>query len=108
MGWLRKLTGVDKQIKAAEKNEKATSAAARDAAQANIKQAQEQALEASRQQQLIAERAVAADAAAAAVSLPLDTAEVRLDAPTDASAAATGRAKRKKFATGVYTTGVGI
>jgi hypothetical protein len=108
MGWLRKVTGAEAQIKAARKNEEATSAATKATAQANIKQAQEQALEAARQQQLISERAAVAEEAAAAVSLPLDTAEVRLDAPTDSSAAAAGRAKRKKFATGIYTTGVGI
>lgn len=108
MGWLKKVTGAQAQIDAANANEAATSAAAKETAAANIKQSQEQAMAAAREQQQIAARQVASDAAQAAVSLPLQSADVQLDAPTDASAAATSAAKRKKFGTGVYSSGVSI
>lgn len=108
MGWLRKVTGAQDQIDAANENEANTSAAAKATAQANIEQSQQQALEAARQQQQIAARQVASDAAQAAVSAPIQTAQVQLDAPSTDSAAGTAARKRKQFATGTYSTGVGI
>lgn len=108
MGWLKKVTGAQAQIDAVNANEAATSAAAKQTAADNIKQSQEQAMAAAREQQQIAARQVASDAAAAAVSAPLDSADVQLDAPTDTSASAASAARRKKFGTGVYQSGVSI
>ena len=108
MGALRKWTGAQDQIDAANRNEARSSAAAKATAEANVRQSQEAALAAAREQQQIAERAIAADAADAAVSAPLDSAQVQLDAPTTDSAAGAAARKRKKFGTGVYSTGVAI
>lgn len=108
IGWLRKVTGAQAQIDAANANEAATSAAAKATAAANIKQSQDAAMAAASEQQQVAARQVADDAASAAVSAPLASADVQLDAPTDGSAAAAAAAKRKKFGTGVYQSGVSI
>lgn len=108
MGWLRKATGAQDQIDAANANEAATSKAAIETAQANIKQSNEAALQAAQQQQQVAEREAASQEAAAAASTPLESAQVQLDSPSDTSAAATARLKRKKFGTGAYSTGVNL
>lgn len=108
MGWLKKVTGAQAQIDATNQNEQATSAATRATAQANINQSQEAARQAAQSASLIVERQAAADKASAAVSLPLDTAEVQLDSPTTDSAAGAANKKRRAWGTGAYSTGVNI
>lgn len=107
MGYVRKLTGVDDQKAATERN-----AAMQEAATKQAAQAQQAALGASAKasadaQSQIAARSAVEDAAKEAASQPLGTADVQLDAaPGESTTAA--RNKRKASYGRSYSGGVNI
>lgn len=107
MGFLRKITGMQGQIDAANRNAVAQEQAIEQSTQGTVASMNAAAEAAARQQREFAERQTAEAAAAAAVSLPLESAEVRLDeAPTQSATARRG-ARRRRFGQSA-PTGVSI
>ena len=102
---IRKISGVDDQIAATNRNADAqyaaTAQATRDAQAAMMASAQA----AADQQSTLAARKDAEAKAAAAVSAPLETAEVSIDAPATESGSVT-RAKRRQLFGQSYSGGV--
>lgn len=108
MGWLRKITGVDKQLKVQEKQAAIAQQANEQAAAANIASINAAAAATADQQAILAERAVAEKAAAAAVSQPLDVAEVSLSSDVTLGGSTKARkAKRAAFGKN-YQSGISI
>lgn len=103
MGWLRKITGVQGQIDAANRNAAAQEEAIAQAEKNTTQTLQANARAVAEQQQMLSARARAEAAASAAVSLPLEQADVRLDEATPTGAR---KARRRKF--GQSTGGVSI
>jgi Tfp pilus assembly protein PilV len=104
MGFLRKITGVQGQINAANRNAEAQEQAIAQAEQQTVQTMQANAKAVADQQAQFAARQAAEAAATAAVSLPMEQAEVKLD---EAGATSTSRkARRRKF--GQSVSGVSI
>jgi hypothetical protein len=103
MGFVRKITGVRDQIRAAQQNAKAQEDAVKQSAQQAEANAISSAKTAADQQAMLAERSVAEDKAAAAVAVPLEQADVSLSTET------TGDTRRRRARFGrSYDTGVNI
>lgn len=107
MGYVRKKTGVQGQIDAANRNADAQIAATKQAADQAQQQLMLAAKAAAEQQAMIAGRMAAEKKASDAAGQPLDVAEVQLDEAPTQSAIAAKRSKRASFGRN-YSTGVGI
>lgn len=114
MGAVRKLTGVDKQIRAANaqadaaiKNNELTEQANKAAAEAQAQQLMQSARSAADTQAMLAARNSAEDQARTVASQPLATADVQLDADPTASSAASRSKRRAQFGRN-YSSGVSI
>jgi hypothetical protein len=107
MGWLRKITGVQGQMDAANRNADAQIAATQAAEQNTVAQMNANAKAVSEQQAQFAARQRAEAEAAAAAALPLEQAEVRLDEASGMSAGQERRARKRKFGQ-TANTGVNI
>lgn len=107
MGFLRKITGqqaqIDQQARNADAQIAATQQAAADSANAAIQQARQVAENTA----LVAQRDAANQQAQDALSTPLDTADVQLQADTGLGVAAGTRKRKAKFGQN-YTSGVTI
>lgn len=107
MGFVRKMTGADKQAEAIKQNAAAQADATRQAATQAQQQLMLSARQAAEQQALASARMVAENKAADSVSQPLAIADVQLDT-TSPMAASVRRRKRVSFGTGANATGVSI
>lgn len=107
MGFVRKITGVQGQIDAANRNADEQNAATKAAADAQTQQLMQSAKAAADAQRNAAARMAVEDKAASAASAPLAVADVQLD--EDASTSVSARRNQRKAAFGKnYSTGVGI
>lgn len=104
---IMKLTGVQDQIDATNRNADAQYAATAQATRDQQAALMASAQAAADQQSTLVARKDAEDKAAAAASTPLETAEVTLDAPTTESGSAT-RAKRRALFGQSYSGGVQV
>lgn len=107
MGFLRKITGQQAQIDQRARNADAQIAATQQAATASANAAIQQAKQVADNTKLVAERDAANTAAQDALSTPLDTADVQLQADTGLGVAASSRKRKAKFGQN-YSTGVTI
>ena len=107
MGTVRKLTGAQGQIDAANRNADAQLEASKQATQGQVQALNASATAAANAQKQAAARSQAEAAAAAAVSAPLAVAEVALDPAATESGAATARKKRAQFGKS-FSSGVNI
>jgi hypothetical protein len=107
MGAVRKLTGVDKQVDAANKNTDAQVQATAQAAAQQQQALMASARAAADQQAQLAARSAAESKAATAASAPLETADVQLD-PDASESAAGGKARRRAAFGRNYSTGVSV
>lgn len=107
MGFVRKLTGADGQIKAMKKNTQVQIKAAKEAADAQVRSLNDAANQAAAQQAMLAERQKVESLAADAVSAPMDVADVALAAPAEGASIAATRKRRQQFGQN-FGTGVNI
>lgn len=114
MGFVRKITGADAQIKnarreaeAAEKNNEITAAANKQAADAQAQQMIQSSRAAADTQAMLQARTAAEDKARTVASQPLATANVQLDGDPGESSAATRSKRRAQFGRN-YSSGVSI
>lgn len=107
MGFVRKLTGVQGQIDATNRQADLQIAAAKQAADAQVAALNSASQAASDAQRLAADRARVESVAAASASQPLAVADVALDPATEGSALGTRRKTRALFGRGAGT-GVSI
>ena len=107
MGFVRKITGVQSQIDATEQNAAAQENATKQAAAAQTQTLMQNAPATAAQQGQLAARSAAEAKASAAVSQPLDSADVQLQADSPDSAAASRNKRRAAFGRN-YSTGVSI
>ena len=105
MGFVRKITGVQKQIDIAKQNAKTQEDAVKQSAQMAERAAMQSAKAAADQQAMMAQRSVAEQKANDAVSTPLATAEVSVD--TGQASTSDVRRRRAKFGRD-YSAGVNI
>lgn len=105
MGFVRKITGVQKQIDVAKQNAKVQEDAVKQSAQLAERASMQSAKAAAEQQAMLAQRAVAEQKATDAVSAPLAQAEVSVD--TDSASTSDVRRRRAKFGRD-YSSGVNI
>lgn len=108
MGFVRKVTGVQGQIDAANKNASAQEAATKAAAAAAQQQLMQSAKSAAEQQAQMAARSAAEDKASDAVAKPLDNADVQLDENSPDSVTATRNKRRASFGRNYSSGGVSI
>lgn len=97
IGFVRKVTGVQGQIDAANANAEAQVQATEQASKASAQAQQDSARAAADQQAMLAARNAAETAASDAASQPLETADVQLDTNSGESASATRRTRRAVF-----------
>jgi hypothetical protein len=107
MGFLKKVTGVQGQIDAMNRNADSQIAAAKSAAQAQTKALNDAAQATAEAQAQAAARSQVEAAAREAVSKPLDVADVALDVPTQGSSIAAARRRRNQFGQN-YDSGTGV
>ena len=107
MGFVRKVTGIQGQIDAANRNADAQLAATSEAAKNQASQLQASAKAAADQQAMLAARSAAEDKAGQSAATPLQTADVQLDENSPDSVTAT-RAKRRASFGRNYSGGVSI
>lgn len=106
MGFLRKTFGIQAQIDAANRNADKQVAATETAAATAAAQAQEAARATAEQQQQMIERAAAERAAADAINVPMEQAEVRIG-PQEGTLASRTRNRRQRWGQST-TTGVSV
>lgn len=107
MGWVRKQTGVQAQIDAANKNAEAQEQATTQAAEAQAMALQDSARAAAEAQTLQAARLAAETKAADVAAIPMGEADVQLQVDAPNSAAAARRKRRTAFGQN-YSGGVQI
>ena len=107
MGFIRKITGVQAQIDAANQNADAQENATRQAAQAQTQALMDNARAAAEQQAQVAARSAAESKAQVAVSAPLQTADVQLQQDPTMSSAQVRNKRLASFGRN-YSTGVSI
>lgn len=107
MGFVRKITGQQKQIDAANRNADAQVKATEQAARDQQAAAAAAAIAAANAQRAAAERDRVTRAASDAASTPMGTADVALDAPESESAGITRKRTRAQFGKS-YGSGVSI
>lgn len=107
MGWLKRITGIDSQQRAMKANAAATIAAAEQSSRDAANAALDQARSANDQMQQQVVRDAAIDKANDLLDVPMETADVQIEAQQAASASAIKRKKRGTFGTD-YMSGVSI
>ncbi len=107
MGAVRKWTGAQAQIDATERNAREQEKALKASEAAQTRQLQEQAQAAANAQSQQAARLAAEEKASAAVSAPMQNADVQLEAPP-AEGGTANRARRKAQYGRTYSGGIQI
>jgi hypothetical protein len=108
MGFVRKLTGVQKQIDATNRNADAQIKAAKMAADSQVAALNAGAKAVADNQRLAADRARVEQTASEAANIPMGVADVALDAGATESVGVARRKVRAQFGKGSYSAGVGI
>lgn len=107
MGFVRKLTGAQGQIDSVKRQTSANIAAAKQAADAQVRALNDSARAAADAQRMTAERAKVEEAAADIASRPMEVADIALDPVVNESLATSRRRTRAQFGSG-RATGVSI
>lgn len=103
MGWLRKVTGIQAQINAAKANAANSIAALKATQQATVSAQVDQARTATEQQAAAIARESAISKANDMLDVPMETADVQVEATGTESAAAASRRKRGQFGRDWYS-----
>lgn len=107
MGWLKRITGIDSQQRAMKANAAATIAAAEQSSRDAANAALDQARAATDQMASQVARDAAIDKANDLLDVPMETADVQIEAQSTESAAAARRKKRGSFGND-YLSGVTV